>query len=239
MITACSGKEQLTGTTVVKEKTSSVTGAAVQAETKVAPQYDPNVKVYLDKAEKVESYSYHFSSRVLNNFGNFEELKDYNAFVKGNQVKKVYLDQVKYKEGVNYDTVFLNLAEKTTFGVCLEKGAVMCSGMDGKAFKIDYGREKLVTPQELMELVPPSAKIVGEETIDRRNTVILGYINARGQQEKLSVDKYSGLPMKRVVYQMEGDQEVVLEKTTFTQLSVGNVKSAEVTLPSGLTQLFI
>jgi len=194
-------------------------------------EYDEAVADLMAKSEDTDNYKYFFQSSIRNKYGSYESGPSYEVYIKGEKVKKIYPREIKLKEDVYYNEVYLDLDKEEAVGICTESG-MNCKPIWDKAFELDYPTEKLLmTPWKLIQNIDPETEEVGSEVFDNRNLLILEYDNAKGEKEKLSVDKYSGLPLKRVVYTYEDDEKIILESYTFTMLAVGGVKNVDITLP--------
>ena len=51
------------------------------------------------------------------------------------------------------------------------------------------------------------------------------------------IDTYSGLPVELVIYTIENESEVILERFQLTKLGIGLAKTSDVTLSSEYTLL--
>ncbi len=190
-----------------------------------APSYDKEVAALLDKGKGRTSYHYAFNYKVMDEFGNYRVKADYEVFVKNDKVKKVYIAPVKLNKEVFYDNVYLDNAAKTALVTCVKTGS-LCSPAYKKVYTADYEAEELpFTAVELLEKVPLDAQVTGTSALYGRSASIIEY-----GSERLYVDTYFGLPLKHEVYKVEGDQEIILEESTFTRLSV-DVKDGDVTVP--------
>ncbi len=191
-------------------------------------QLDPAIAALITKGQKAENYYYRFDAH---------DRAGYKLWIKGTLLKKVYFNSVKLQRDVNYDTVYLDIEKKTAIAACMTAG-VSCNPVWGKYFTVDFAKEKPVpTPIELLEQIPATAVKVGSENYDNRAATIIEYTTAAGKIIKMSLDTFYGLPLKQEEYTLLGDERTLQEKHTFTQISVGNVKTAEVTLPANY-QLF-
>ncbi|MBU1973976.1 MAG: hypothetical protein KKH52_01110 [Nanoarchaeota archaeon] len=196
-----------------------------------AASHSSEVVELIEKSEKVNSYHYSFISLIRQSNNNYEEVATYQAYLKGDKIKKIYLSPVKLNQEFYYIDIYLNINEKTAVGTC-STNSVLCDDLDNQAFKLVYTSEKISpTPLDLLSALPLSAQKIGEETIENRKAAVLSYTNSDGKLEKLSVDTYSGIPLKQIIYQLEDDEEVVLEKNTFSLDGLNDVKNADVTLP--------
>ena len=198
--------------------------AAVEEPTTTKEPVDPKVESLLDKSKEVTSYMYLFDA---------SEPTAYTVYIKGNKIKKVYFDTQRLQSNVFYNTVYLDTEEKTAVATCEESG-VSCENYYNKAYPTNYDIEyPRLQPLKMLENVGPDAKVISKERFDNRDLTIIEFTNPLGKSERLSLDNYFGVPVRQVIYVLQDDQEVVLDKHTFTRLDVNNIKNADVTLPEG------
>jgi hypothetical protein len=195
----------------------------------VVEEFEQEVAELIDLSSDISSYEYFFASRVRDRFGNYQE-ENYDVYIKGNKVKKVYATPKRLAEGEYYDVVYIDLDKKSAIGVCLDKGKVLCQDLNDEQFQIPYQEEKLaVVPLELIQSIDPLAKKINSGIFENRKVDVLNYDFEEGQR-KLSVDKYYGLPLKLEEYSYEGEDEILEKSYIFTRVSVNNVKTATVTI---------
>ena len=189
-----------------------------------AQQMSAEVKSLIDKTKEITNYMYFFDA---------SEVGSYEVWRKDNLVKKVYSEPVKLGKESYYNEVYLDMDKGTAIGICTDAG-VLCSPVWKKSFVLDYNRElPAVDPVTLVEQVSYAEK-VGTERVETRATTIIRE-DSTDKKVKLWLDDYYGFPLREVVYKVVGDQEVVLEKHTFSKVQVGQVKTADVTMPTGYT----
>ncbi len=154
----------------------------------------------------------------------------YDVFVMGSKIKKVYQTPRKLNAEVFYNNVYLDVEARTAVTTCTEPG-VLCGPTLKKIYSTAFGQE-MVDPvlSALITNVPYNAKVVGTEVFDNHNALIIEYQNTEGLREQLSLDTYSGFPIRQRIFNSDDDRSVV-EHHTFTKLGVGNVLEEDVTLP--------
>lgn len=209
------------------------TGESLSTPTEIVakPAYQREAADLIAKSSQVTSYHYLFQSRFLNSYGNYENKVAYRAYIKNNKTKKAYLDTIKLDQNSYYNDVYLDSSQEKAFGIC-SKLSVLCKPIQDKAYLIDYSKEKPeFTPLELIQSLDPKAKKVGEENFEHREVDILEYTDEKNQRVRLFVDRYRGLPVKRVISAYKDDEEIKLQEDTFTEMTLGDVKNADVNLP--------
>ncbi|MBI2666708.1 hypothetical protein HYX13_03795 [Candidatus Woesearchaeota archaeon] len=73
------------------------------------------------------------------------------------------------------------------------------------------------------------------ENVDGRSTEIIEDLNIEGKLERLSLDKFYGLPLKQVIYSSADPKSEMEVKHTYTRLGVGQLKEKDVILPEEVT----
>lgn len=195
------------------------TTPAPAAEKKLAPA----VQALVDKGKAITNYKYTFDSGL---FG-----PSYEVYVRGNLVKKILADTVKLDQDIFYNEVYMDLTARTATAICSKSGSVSCQSHYNEAFTVPYTTERpAFFPVDLFARINTDAKIVGKERFDNRDTTIIEYTNVDGKKERLWIENYYGLPVRQEIYASSETSEV-LEKHTFTQINVGNVLTADVTVP--------
>ncbi|MEK6938458.1 MAG: hypothetical protein AABX04_05415 [Nanoarchaeota archaeon] len=250
LITACSSTvsdqqtaNTPTGTSPKEDTPSGITGAAVGISTEEVEEKSLPTNIWVQelklKSEGIDNYNYFYRSTYRNLNGLYIEEESYKVYVQGTNMKKVYLNTQYLDKQIPYTEVYLDNIKHTAYGVCPLAG-VSCDEMKKKYVVLNYFEEVVkITPLDLVEKLDRTAKsLSNDEVFDNREATLIVSKLPDGTLEKLWVDNFYGLPMKRVVYVLNKDaQEVVLEEYTFTSISAGAgaVSPAEVSLPEGLT----
>ena len=131
-----------------------------------------------------------------------------------------------------YSEVYLNNEEETAFATC-DLQTVLCNDNRLKISFIRYPAVKInLEPLQVMQNIPKNAQQVGTENIGNRQAIILEYINSEGNKEKLSIDSYSGFPLRQESFIQEDDEEILLQKNNFELKGFNNVKNSEVSVPN-------
>ncbi len=192
--------------------------------------YDPELAKLMDKSKGVNNYQYVYKLSKRNYGGNYIPEPTYTVYIKDNLIKKSYSEPQKTADGRYYNEVYLNTKAETAVMVCTLKSS-FCDNDKGKKYEIRYESEKLkFTPKDLVQEMPASAIKFQDETFDGRSLKVFDVIKDKVSKISVSIDTYSGLAIKRTVYDFKDDEEMVLEKHTFTNLELNNVKNAEVNL---------
>lgn len=192
-----------------------------------APTHQKEVAELIKKSKAITNYQYTFHSSIRNEFGNLQEQTPYAAYHKDNQIKKVYSPLIKLNREFYYDSVYL--FEGRAVAVC-SSSAVLCEENFNLPVNISYEQEQLkMTPKDLILTIPFEAKKVREEIFENRNLDVLEY-KENSKRVRLSVDTYSGLPLKKIIYAND-DEGTILEEYIFYHLALGDVKTKDITLP--------
>ncbi len=182
---------------------------------------DPEAKALLDKSRGATNYVYLFDA---------SKPGAYYVYVRGNKIKKAYLDEQKLNKEIYYSAVYLDLDMKTAVATC-EIPGTLCGSYWKKAYPALFNTEAdILTPIELVDQVSV-ATLVGTERFENRDLKLIEYTNEDGRRERLGIETYYGLPMKQIVYR-SSEEEEILTQHTFTKLSVGQVKASDVTMPA-------
>lgn len=226
LLTACFPKvPQGEGEAVPRDLEGESVGVS---STPPTPIMDLEIATLVRKGALVDNYFYSFTEFIP---GRGQE--GYNAAIIGNKIKKTYQEPVKLSGDIFYDTVYMDLDAETAISICAGSGTV-CRPHRNQAFAVDFSREKIVfTPVDILKDIPPSAQVAGTEVFDNRNALVVEYQTPSGKTEKVSIDRFYSLPLRREVYTQEDDRLVLQRKYTFTNINVGNVKNDEVALPAG------
>ena len=177
------------------------------------PQTSQNL---LDKGQMTTNYHY-----VFDEF----DPQGYEVSIAGDKVKKVYFDPVLLRRDIFYTTVYFNFNSSEIIVTC-EKPSIACGPHWKEAFRLLQKKEHIyTTPAEILKQVH-SPNVTGSETFDNRALTIIEYTNKAGQRERLSVDQFSGLPVRQRIY--TGMEQPVMH--TFTKIQVEQVKESQVTV---------
>ena len=202
------------------------TGISSQpSEKAVLPSLHPEISALLNKNKDISNYNYLYDA---------DKTEGYAVYRVGNKLKKVYTEPLKMGSNLFLNSFYLDLEKKTVFGVC-DKLGVTCTEQWNKAYPLDFFSQEIAdSPRDLAQRVPATARIAGGENVESRATEIIEYINADGKLERLSLDKFYGLPLKQVIYSSADTKGTIVVKHTYTHLAVGQLKESDVALPEGI-----
>ncbi len=200
--------------------------------------YNPKIKELRDRSAQVDNYDFNYKSTIMTSSGLYLDDANYRVKIKGEKIKKTYFEPKYWKGEIFYNDIYLDAAQKTAYGVCSKTG-ITCKDIKNKAYGLDYAAEDVtITPRIIMdELVPTQVKVTGETYYNKRKVILLELATPEGNQERLFVDDFYGLPLRQVIFKLnEDNEEVKLVDRTFDLIGAGpgTVKSSEVNVPEGM-----
>lgn len=199
---------------------------------KILPELNPQIASLIARGKEINNIQYVYEFGTSNNYKTFMAEKSYTVYLKGDKVRKVYVDVMKFGKNIFYNEVYLDLSKKTAYGICNIK-TVSCDNLQGGAYKVDFEAEKLpVTPMEMLNDITPETLILRQEWFDLRNTTLTQFLNKKSQFEYLNLDVFYGLPLRQVISVIQEKEERMLTQTTFTSIAVGHLEDKDVNLPS-------
>lgn len=182
--------------------------------------YDPEILRLLEEAQGITNYQYFYEANKMDAAGRFLEEDSYTVLVRGNTVVKSYVSPKRISNDYAFDKAYFDLSQKTVVAECTSI-SVTCDGLRDKTFPLVYDEQvPPYLPHQEAFLVPAYATKKGEELINSRETIIIEYDNI-----EMSLDKFSGLPMKKWVKDNTGK---ITEKYSFTKLSLNSVEPEDV-----------
>lgn len=166
----------------------------------------PNdIKEILEKGKtKLKSYSYNYKSP--------ESDVSYKIYIKGNKIKIIPPEIVNVEEGKFYNTIYLDIEEKTAEAYCI--GYSSCEGKVGKIKDLNYEDAYIETPLDWLEKVTEAEKI-DERQVEGRNSIYL-----ETNIGKITVESYYGF-----LYKIEDGKKV----WEFSDAAFNSVKDSDVT----------
>ncbi len=196
--------------------------AETQPEAEVQPEAEPEPEVVqemsdelkgvLEKNENVKSFEYRYSGP--------EEIQIAYS-VKGDLIKGSYQSFKKYNDFKYYD-IYMNTMDETAYLVCYD--VIECKGK--KALTVPFEDFDPVTPLEFVRTIEYG--VITEHTqVDNKNTVVVSFTNADGNQERVWIWDYWGMPLKREV-SVGGEKEIYY----YNGLVVNTVLDNKVTMPT-------
>ena len=188
-------------------------------EPRLIPQtgYTDDVQKIVNKQQKVKSHSFYYSTSE-----NWNLVRD-QYFVKGNRIK-IKLYEVNQWDKDYFDTVYLNTDTKEAEAFCEDTDKARCRDNDRK-FDISYDDFIMKTPLTWLNEMATSAKVISSESFDERQSYVLEYPGVDGATVRIWIDKFSGVPVKVLVY--VGELENQAELHGFKDLSINSVTNAE------------
>jgi len=180
------------------------------------------VRELLELSEKIESAEFTKDSGTTN-----AQL----LAVKGSKyTKKVKLPTSYTDPSENYDTVYIDRAEKIAYGYCADESKVKCpEEYRDQAYILNFEEEDVTLPFDLIEDVAYAEK-KGTITMDSRQIKLIEFTNDQGYTEKLGLDDYFGFVYLQEIH----DEDKLIEKHTFTDVIFNKLKDEDVSLPQGV-----
>jgi len=195
------------------------------------PQVENELTGLIQKAQDQTNYKYFFVGRFLSERGKLEPLPTYTFYVRDGNTKIRFVDNLKFAEDMYYNEVYYD--GTTALASC---SIGLSCDYNLKSYSINY-TELESTPLKLLERVPYNAEIVDRKKVEGRDAIVVEYINEEENSERMFIDTYSGLPVELVIYTIENESEVILERFQLTKLGIGLAKTSDVTLSSEYTLL--
>lgn len=182
----------------------------------------------LEKSTTVKNYQYLFQQQVRQANGNYQQTS-YQVYLKEGKAKKAYLAPKEYANKQFYTEVYLDVPERKAYGVCSDE-TIACEDIDQKAFPLSFAEEKITTPFDIIDQIPPTTKKFGTEKVEARDAMVIEYRNGE-TITRVSLDTYQGVPLKYQVLKESDDQEVLQKEILFSEFAANNVLNGDVTLP--------
>ena len=178
------------------------------------PELSQDIKDILAKTSKVKSFSYIYSENLAGTA---------SYYVMGDKLKISYGPKQIYNS-FNYYDIYIDRLDKKEYLVCNKDSE--CKGKLGT--NITYGTFGKETPLDIANKID-NGQITERTQIDNKNTAIVFYTNSNGEEERVWLWDFYGLPLKREI-QRNGKTLTIL----YDKLDVNLVEAPDVTLPSGL-----
>lgn len=193
-------------------------------------RYNKDLAEFIDKTEDIDNYEFEFAKSVRTNTGYYTPEPRFDVMIVGNKIRKTFVVPQQASDGSFYDNVYMDLDTGKAHTTC-KSSTVLCDDSRLVVKEATLSGHLLeITPLELIQNIPAQAEESTREFFDGRSLIVYEYTNDLGRVERLSVDKYYGLPLKWNVYEKDDDRLVAIKKFTFKDVSVGNVKNSEVTV---------
>ena len=204
-----------------EETTETKTVEKTEVKT-VSSEFPERVKEIIGKADtKLISMGYLYAGPE--NDGRFLD----TYYVKGDKIKvKLYEDNIYVTEGY-FDTVYLNIVEKTATARCENRKRCISGNTDNmnKVLDANYDDFRRKLPYEwLQDITTPTA--VGEEIVDKRSVLKIEYPK-KDTMVEMWLDKTYGVPLQiKTIYPNE-DEELF----QFTNVQFNTLKEEEMVPP--------
>ncbi len=221
-LSACAAPETVERTTSTTDSTPSSTVTKTTTKSTSTQTMSQEVKDILNKHKTIESQQY-----IRDN--GFDTTR---VFLKGDKYIITVKPPSRSDPSTNYDSVFIDRSEKTASGYCFTDKPTDCPiEHRDKAYAVDYDTYKEdIFPLDLLKNIDYAEK-TGSATIDGRKNTILELTNQDGNRERVWIDNYFGFIMKQEIYDSNDE---VIEKHTFTGISINKLKDRDVNLPEGV-----
>lgn len=197
--------------------------APTPVETKPVPAVSKEMQELLNRADqKLKSYKY--LELILP-----DKKQPDMMSVKGSKIKVELYEYDPYVPENYFDTVYLDTASKTIVGRCVErKRCIWPRGDNTKRVWTDlnYDQYRPKTPYEMLKMIPASARILGPEVHDNRQTTKIEYDDA-GKLVTVWIDDNYGIPIEVGILTSDGKE--TLHK--FNDMQFNSVTDADVTPP--------
>jgi hypothetical protein len=194
--------QQPTGGTQGTTETPVEEEPVLEPEKPVHVEMTDEAKALFDKLAKVTGLQFYYveSPNVL---------PDSHYYMTRDKLKIALKTRIRFTQADWYDTVYLDLVNKTAVAYCEERRTDMCPNKD-QPFDVDYKKFAITTGQS--------------KTIDNRKAIEVAFI-INGQSGTMFVDSFYGVPM--IVY---------FNNKTYTYLSLAEneVDQSEVEHQFGL-----
>jgi outer membrane lipoprotein-sorting protein len=206
---------------------SSVPSSSAAAEKPVEKESTniPIVAELQTKAKSIANYEY------VDGIGNHIYL------VKGDKVVVMTnLGNEFRKDGISYNSVFLDTTKKTAFAACVEetntRDTFNCMKNRDKYTVWDYSSVSIPQPFEhLMKM--QDAKLVGSGTVSCESVQCYNIeYTLDGQKYRMQVRQRNALPFRISTVDSEGKEKKVAE---YTNAAFDHLKESDVTVPSTFT----
>ena len=222
-IAGCSDNKATTTTITTVQTSATVTSIIVTpiqpTSTTLPPKPLPaDVKALVDKANAATSISY-----------KEPDTKDF-LYLRGNKGKRVLFKYRGVKDTERYDTVYLDIANKKAYGVCVLSKVTCATSIQNKYREVNYDEFKPgKTPIDFMKMIyeaslnPKMTKIILDTT-----TVNMPFKDKEGNTGEMWVDTFYGVPYEVTI---SG------ETTLFDKIVINRVTDADVNIPNGFVQI--
>jgi len=168
-------------------ETESIEEELEEIVTEIEEVISDAAKEILDKFTKVTTleFSYVESPAVV---------PEHFYFASAEKIKVKLKTKYSFSSNEYFDTVYLNLMEKTAVAYCENNNRAVCPDSD-KEFDVDFNEFVIETPFDWMKKVK-SVELTGKEVFLQRKTTKEMSFDIDGQEGTMLVDAFFGLPLK-------------------------------------------
>lgn len=213
----------------VEEGVEAVSGPEVEiyeqisekepAPKKAEPELPPLSQELLDliaKAEGIGSIEYSYGEYKPGEAGIFM-----HVYVREDKIKQVFsIRGGTYTPGTMYDSVYLDLAEKTVKAYC--EDIEDCEDTDA-LIPVNYNDFIVETPLSLLRTIK-YGEIKGSAMFGNREAIIIEFINEQGNKQRVWLWNYWGVPIKYEIYSADGER---IKKVEYKGMIVNQLKSSD------------
>jgi len=134
--------------------------------------------------------------------------------------QKEFKESDDYVPGKQIDTVYLDTFKRTIKAYCEEE---YCNDPN-EALDTNYEDFVIVTPLDELALIKDNAQVIGSEKIDGKESSIIQYRNDRGEDVRLTLWTFYGIPLKKELLINGVSQTQIL----YQNLEVNTLSSSDV-----------
>lgn len=189
----------------------------------VMPEPEPVIKEVisaelqgiLNNNQKVKSFMYRYTS---------PNTMQVTYYFKGDKIRATY-SEIKDHNEFPYYHIYFNTAEETAYLACDD--VMECKGK--KALSVDFDEFKPeASPLEVIQALE-YGEITEHTQIDNKDSAIVRYTNAMGNEERIWIWEFWGMPLQREVKVRTGT-----EMFYYNGLVINGVVDSDVDMPSDL-----
>lgn len=176
---------------------------------------------------------------LINRTGNIKSYsyKDFSTkdfyYVKGDKIKIRLSDKVGLIAKEQYETVYLDRAEKKAFAQCADRQD--CTTIQRQNYRVvNFYQYNPKTPLEIVdELKSKNAEVQEFESriIENSRTTPVNYTDGNGNEVKLWLNELYAFPYE--IDTIKGENIISISR--YTDVAFNRVSDSDVTLPEGLT----
>ena len=217
IIGGCAPVEEVVEEPVIEEEIEHAPEVE-EPEPEPEPEMSQELIDLLENSNKVKSFEYRYKAPGV---------IQATYWFRGDNVKVSYKAMQKHNDFYYYD-VYINTAEETVYLICDDFDD--CKGKKGTtANYLDF--EPPRTPWMIVQSIEYGT--ISEHTqIDNKDTVVVNFVNVEGNQEKLWVWEYWGMPLQREVME-DGTKQMYY----YDDVVVNGVKDEDFDMPDDIEMI--